>query len=192
MYAYTGTLVHGCLFGSQGPDIPSSTHPTEPQGAWRPEGPQLPATPCSLLEKRSPSCITLCWTLLTYMNHPDSVNALGAVIKFSYYQNLDTNIIRDQHWGFDINFIFSPRSSRTNLNDHSNQINYDLCTTIHFRYSFPSSTYSNLVAPPWWLKDIINKSMKAITKKQTFNSIFDCAAVKRSNIIQETVAFFSF
>lgn len=40
------------------PPPATSTHPSEPQGAWRPEGPQLPATPSALLEKRSPSRIT--------------------------------------------------------------------------------------------------------------------------------------
>lgn len=42
----------------------SSTHPAEPRGAWRPEGPRLPATPRALVEKRSPSC----WATLTYIS----------------------------------------------------------------------------------------------------------------------------
>lgn len=62
---YTGVHGHHCrrlwLFGARGSDIPPpGTHSTEPQGAWWPEGPQLPATPSAMLEKRSPSCTTLC------------------------------------------------------------------------------------------------------------------------------------
>lgn len=67
---------------SSGPGIPPiSTQPTEPQGAWRPEGPWLPATPSALLEKRSPSCITRCWATLTYMDLSDSVTSSLAVMK---------------------------------------------------------------------------------------------------------------
>lgn len=76
----------GMVVWSSGPRYSPRT-----QGAWRPEGPQLPATPSALWEERSPSCITLHWAALTNMNLSDSLTSQLVVMKWG--NNLDLYVL---------------------------------------------------------------------------------------------------
>lgn len=100
----------------------SSTHPAEPRGAWRPEGPRLPATPRALLGKRSPSR----WATLTY---------ISSLTQWPPERKIWTRLLWQNTWMW----IRFNRRSETDLRYRGDRINYGL------RFS---SSYSNLAAQP--------------------------------------------